>query len=434
MTGAPSGSITESLLAALLCRDIATFEKRFHEGLKFNDFADELVWQVGESGLAGLFFERACELNVNEYFAGLNIAGGGNFFDYLEAQAKQVAIKSLQFEERFYELRKFLADFADSIIWLKSTVLVRTLYEKLNYRVGVDFDVVVREKNLPQLLNRLSLAGWRPLMDDPGHCHQIGVGPTRRLSDLFLVPHGELESCHNLTMSAPGWPHLELKFNPLDNGVMMKELDRFFSQAVDVQWHGDTFKAPKLVDHLIVELVHLHKHRLFGFGWMHDIHLLCNKLNEDPNHWMELTARCRKEGVRESARAALVRVKELLKTDVPEDVIAELGSGGTLTRPFVNSVSTEFIWNANSLPMLVLNAAVLGDSNHKLKILKESIFPQDKFLSAYYLDGKQPTFLGRLKSLVLHWLVLVLPAGVVRQSFGKMYWASAGKDEFILNG
>lgn len=424
ITGTPSRPITEKLLAALLCRDSGLLGQTFNDGLKFNDFADELVFQIGESGLAGLFYERAYELETKGLFGQIGLSGGLNFFEYLEKQAMQAAIKANQMDERFFELRHFLEDELDQLIWLKSTVLVRTLYTKLNYRVGIDFDVVVSEGSLPQLLKRLSQSGWRPLLKDPGFCHQVGVGPTNNLASLFLVPQEELEGCHNLTMEAPGWPHLELKFNPLDNGVKMKELDRFFDQAVDVSWRGSTFKAPELVDHLIVELVHLHKHRLFGFGWMHDIHLLCNKLNENPSQWAELTTRCRSEGVRTSAGAALLRVQGLLKTNIPNDVLSELGSGGILARSLVNSVSTEFIWNANSLPMLVLNAAVMGDGRRKMRILERSFLPNDTFLSSYYLNGKPVTMWNRIRSLVLHWLVLIMPAGIIRHTFGKTYWAN----------
>ena len=434
MTGYPAAPITEMLLAALLCRDGIQLAEKFNEGLKFNDFAGELVFQVGESGLTGLFYERACDLQANELLSQLDVGGGHNFFQYLESQAMQAAIKSAQFDERFFELCHFLESELDHIIWLKSTVLVRTLYAKLNYRVGIDFDVVVPEAKLPQLLKRLKQGGWSPLLGNPGHCHQLGVGPANNLASLFLVPQKELEGCHNLTMHAPGWPHLELKFNPLDNGVKMKELDRFFAETVDVEWRGGTFKAPELVDHLIIELVHLHKHRLLGFGWIHDIHMLCNKLNEDPSQWSKLTKRCRKEGVSESARTALVRVSSLLKTDVPTDVISELSGGVSLTRPLINSVSTEFVWNANSLPMLVLNAAVMGDGTRKMRILRESFFPDDQFLSAYYLDGKPLSVLQRMWCLILHWLVLVLPAGVVRQIFGKSYWPEVSEDRFGIDG
>ncbi len=251
---------------------------------------------------------------------------------------------------------------------------------------------------------------------------------------MFLVPQRELEGCHNLTMTAPGWPHLELKTNPLDNGVCMKELDRFFSDAVEVQWRDGKFRAPSLVDHLIVELVHLHKHRLFGFGWIHDVHMLCSKLNADPAQWRTLTARLKKEGVNESARAALVRVKSLLHTEIPDEVMDELGKGVVLARPLTNFVSTEFVWNANGLPMLVLNAVTMGDGKRKLRILSESIFPDDQFLSDYYCDGQKLNVLSRLKSIVLHWLVLFLPAGVVRKTFGNAYWKHPDAEKFGVDG
>lgn len=427
----PAGLATERVLAALLLEDSAGLQDRFSEALRFNDFAEELVWQTNLSGLSGLFYERVCELGANDLFADVGLPDGRNSFRFLESEAKQQAIKAFQFDERFFELRKLLENELSDLIWLKSTVLARTLYTKLNYRVGIDYDVLVNEERLPDVLERLNQAGWMPMLDDPGYCHQLGVGPANKLADLFLVPQNELEGCHNLTMQAPGWPYLELKFNPLDNGVKMKELDRFFSQTVDVQWRGGTFKSPGLIDHLLIELTHLHKHNLHGLGWMHDIHLLCNELNKDQSQWLELARRARKEGIEQSVRNALVRVCGVLDTNVPPDIMDMLGSGGTLTRPMVNCVSTEFIWNANSLPMLVLNACVLGDGKRKMRILKESFFPDDQFLSKYYLDGKPLGDWDRLKCQLMHWLVLVLPAGVVRQSFGKKYWPMPNQELVI---
>ncbi|MBX9879476.1 MAG: nucleotidyltransferase family protein [Candidatus Obscuribacterales bacterium] len=433
MIGAPAQPITEKLLASLLRKDRAAMEASLADALRFNDFPDELLFQAAESGLCGLFYERACELDAKESLK-IPLPNGLNFFDYLENQAKQAAIKAVQFDERFFELLKFLDEELPHMIWIKSTVLARTLYSKLNYRVGIDYDVVVKQEHMPKLLKRLKQSGWQPLLGEPGHCHQIGVGPTENLADLFLVPQKELEGCHNLTMTAPGWPHLELKINPLDNGVSMKELDRFFADAVDVHWRESVFKAPSLVDHLIVELVHLHKHRLFGFGWIHDVHMICNKLNEDPSQWRTLTARLKKEGVNESARAALLRVKSLLHTEIPDEVIDELGNNVVLTAPLMKFVSTEFVWNANGLAMLVLNAMTMGDGKRKLRILSESIFPDDQFLSDYYCDGQKLNILSRLKSIVLHWLVLFLPAGVVRKMFGYAYWKHPDAEKFGVDG
>lgn len=431
---APAAPTTEKLLASLLLNDRGSLEQSLKDGSRFNDFADELLFQVGESGLVGLFYERACELHAQDIFEQVFLPNGLNFFDYLERQAKSEAIRSVQFDERFFELQNFLQEELPHMIWIKSTVLVRTLYEKLNYRLGIDFDVVIRKERLPNLLKRLRQAGWQPLLENPGNCHQIGVGPTQNLADLFLVPEEELEGCHNLTMVAPGWPYLELKINPLDNGVQMRELERFFSEAIDIKWRNGVFKAPSFVDHLILELVHLHKHRLFGFGWMHDIHLIINKLNENPSQWADFIYRVKKEGVVQGAYAALQKVSNVLKTPVPEEVMAELSRGGKFTRPLVNLVSTEFVWNANGLPMLVLNAATLGDGKRKMQILQKSFFPDDEFLSNYYCDGRNLRLFTRVQLLVLHWLVLLLPAGVIRKTFGRLYWKAPNSEEFGLDG
>lgn len=430
----PAKRITEKLLASLLLNDRVGFAQSLKDGARFHDFTEELFFQVSESGLIGLFYERACELNVSDHLQQVFLPNNLSFSHYLEQQAKSEAIRAVQFDERFFELQKFLHDELPHMIWLKSTVLVRTLYNKLNYRLGIDYDVVVRKERLPNLIKRLRQAGWQPLLDNPGHCHQIGVGPTENLANLFLVPEEDLEGCHNLTMFAPGWPHLELKVNPLDNGIQMKELERFYSEAIDVHWRNSTFKAPSPVDHLIVELVHLHKHRLFGLGWMHDIHMLVNKLNESPVQWVDFVDRVKKEGVAQGAFVALEKVSSVLGSAVPEEVMSELESGGKLTRPLVNQVSTEFVWNANGLPMLVLNAAILGDGKRKVRILQKSFVPHDQFLSDYYLAGQKLNYWSRLKCLSMHWLVLLLPAGVVRRTFGKTYWKTPRAEEFGLDG
>jgi hypothetical protein len=85
------------------------------------------------------------------------------------------------------------------------------------------------------------------------------------------------------------------------------------------------------------------------------------------------------------------------------------------------SLTPRFLWNQSSLPMLLLNAVFLGNTQRKLRALWTCLFPDREFLAAYYA----PTSLKSrpvISPLLTHWLVLALPAGVIRRTFGRTIW------------
>lgn len=72
--------------------------------------------------------------------------------------------------------------------------------------------------------------------------------------------------------------------------------------------------------------------------------------------------------------------------------------------------------------MLLLSALAGENRKRKVDMLARSWLPGLKFLSGYYNRGKALSTLDRLRCLLLHWIVMILPAGVVRRTFGPQIW------------
>jgi len=395
-------------------------------------FVDQFFTEFFWSNLPVLIYQRICELELLPALEPLRISTGQTL---LSAIREKVVTSNFDYQthgSKLLQLIELLDDLGKHVVWLKGTVLSRTLYEQENHRLSIDFDFVVDQAYKNQVLARLEANHFVPVWSEPGYCHQVGVGPVDSLDALFQTPHEELEGCHNLTLRREKWPELELKFNPLDTGMRMKELPRFFKGAQDMSWRARTLRAPDEIDHLLISLLHFHKHGFCGWGWLYDIHLLTRKISEAPPCWDEFLRRCRLEGIETSAWQGFVIATERLDSPVPAHVMTAVKPRPALfLHPRVlASVSTEFIWNCNSLPMLVSNALIIGDRKRKLETLTASFFPAISFLSAYYAGNGRIYWWNYLPYLFLHWLVLILPGGVIRHTVGPVIWRqdmTAGK-------
>jgi hypothetical protein len=116
-------------------------------------------------------------------------------------------------------------------------------------------------------------------------------------------------------------------------------------------------------------------------------------------------------------RLSLQNVSETVSALAPHDRAAR--------KILFFTVTPLFYWNTSSLPVLALNAAVADDSPRKFAALGESLLPAQEFLSQYYAGGKPLSFATRALAILLHWLVLLLPGGVVRRTFGQFLWPNA---------
>jgi hypothetical protein len=418
-------NVEHQLIGALLQSDrlrALNIIKQFGQKSELMDrFFNESYW----SNIPVLIYQRIGELNLAEAMQAPKLSNGENVFEKMRETAAQGVLEYQTMSDRLRWLINAMDPLLEHVVWLKGTTLSRSLYQQGNHRLSLDFDIVVAEEYKDKVLGRLEADGFWPIWNEPGYCHQYGVGPVGSLTDLNLTPTSDNETCHNLTLKKEGPnPLVDFKLHPLDTGLRMKEARRFFAEAKPVNWAAGKLLAPSTIDHLIISLLHFHKHGFCGWGWLYDIHLLTNKLSETPELWPEFIRRCQLEGIKTSAAKGLEIAKYHLSSSISEDVLQELQTWQSQYLPgsIMRITSTEFVWNCNSLPMLLLNAAVMGDARRKMQVLLMSILPEKQFLSQYYADGKAISWHNYVVFLVLHWLVLLLPAGLIRRTYGKIYW------------
>jgi len=414
----------QRLIAALL-RDDGAEAGRLIE-TSGDRLADGFCFDPATGALPALLYARLVESRLSESFSRLRTSDGSDALALIRNAAADASVKHARFNEFLGELLGITAGLR--VLFLKGTVFARSLYDEPQQRLSQDFDLLVAQDEAAVVVERLTTAGFRVEWRDPGHCHQAGVGPSGSLENLSLRPSPLLAPCHNLTLRREGWPYVELKFDPLETGMRMRELDRLFADARAIEWDGCSLPAPDLLDHLLLSLTHLHKHGFLGWMWLYDIHLMAPRIAGDEALWGELARRSAVEGVEASAWAALDLARDRLSTPVPDWLLERLAppSRNPLRRQLAYCVSTEFLWNSASLPMLALNAWLLGDGQRKRSALRQVICPSSSFLESYYAGGRHVSRWQRPFVLMLHWLVVLLPGGLVRRTFGRLFWKAPG--------
>src|SRR4029453_6837130 len=177
-----------------------------------------------------------------------------------------------------------------------------------------------------------------------------------------------------------------------------------------------------MADNLMLGLVHLHKHGFDGWHWLYDSHLLVQHLEVGGSEFCaEFVLRCRCQGVNPSARDVLDLAEMVLGTPVPDHVLLELEpkSTGFISRWLPFTVSSEFTWNSQSLPVLLANSYLVGDGKRKRDVLWSSFWPSKEFLGSYYAKGHSLPWWKHAWCLLLHWLRPLIPAALTRPHCGK---------------
>ncbi|HEY9713102.1 MAG TPA: nucleotidyltransferase family protein [Chroococcales cyanobacterium] len=413
-------AIEEQLLCAMLRNDrelsLALINK--HD---VKQWQPRLLHLVERNGLASAICESVYELRLNDTIS-----------DLLQQLRELSSVELVGFERFDAQFLRFLDHISASqskTIWYKGIALARSVYGD-RLRLSGDFDFIVQIDQLPGLLQALQSCGYEPVLNDTGFCNQLGVGPTNKIEQLFLVPASDFVPSAAIGLSKATWPVIDMKFNPLDRGIKMVELDRFFSECLPIKWKNRIFLAPGHIDHLMICLVHFEKDRFQGWKWLVDIDMLIDQVNKIPQGWTEFVRRVKLEGVQPAVWGGLTLAVERLGSAVPSSVLSEItplhtGAFGKLA---LFTVTPLFYWNTSSLPVLLINALVMDDSTRKLKLLVQSALPSKQFLSDYYWQSGQLNAATFLLCLFIHWLVICLPGGVVRHTFGRVLWADQKLD------
>jgi hypothetical protein len=385
---------------------------------------EALMGCLDEINLSALLYDRVCQMKLNDLVGAVQHPSGRSCLEVLQHDAAFATARFVAMDALFAELAELFRRKNCFAAWLKGTAISRTLYREPQFRLSGDLDMLARWDQRELVMDCLTSVGYRPIWDDSGHCHQLGIGPVGSLEKLACRPAPEMEDCHGLSLTGSNLAIVDLKFDPLETGLRMHELPRFIDECREVVWRNERFMVPSSVDHLMLQLSHLHKHYFLGWQWLYDIHLLVAELNAIPSAWSEFVRRCELEGITLSAWAGLQMSADRLHTNVPQDVMDELSprSCSPADRLLCFTVDMEFLWNAAAISGLVQNAYFVGDRKRKLGALKKAFMPDRKFLSEYYCQGHAISWILYPIVLALHWLVVLMPGGVVRRTFGKVLW------------
>lgn len=382
---------------------------------------DSLQQKITSQNLVALIYERLWNMELIKEVERFTLANQTNLAALIRQEAMLAVSAYNTLDERFRQIVDWLAD---DVVWIKGPALSRTLYERPHYRHSRDFDLIVRPGRATSVIAKLASQEFTAVWEEAGTSPQFGVGPTGSIDELSILPSSQYCSYSNLSLVRDNWPYVELKSDPLDTGLKMKELSRFFLDCQKVKWIEHEFYIPSPTDHLLLELTHLHKHGFEGWHWLYDIHLLALTVAKQPNAWTEFERRCHQEGIGASAWAGLTIAADRMATPVPPSTLDRLAP----THPawavnhFMFETTTEFLWNTATLPSLIANAFLLGDRQRKLTVLQETIFPAVTFLSNYYCSGSKLSYWQIPFVWLLHLLVVLLPGGVIRRTFGKHLW------------
>ncbi len=388
---------------------------------EFEPVIASLQAKVTSQNLVALVYERLWSLDLIEALEPFKLTNQESLASLIRQEAALAVSGFAALDERFHQLVDWLQD---DVIWIKGPVLARTLYERPQFRHSRDFDLVIRPDRVASVLAKLKANGFTPIWDEAGISPQFGVGPTGSLESLAILPSREYCPCSNLSLTKDGWPYVELKCDPLDTGLKMKELQRFFADCQSVPWFDRNFCAPSACDHLMLELTHLHKHGFEGWHWLYDIHLLVSSIAEQSSVWSEFERRCHHEGISTSAWAGLKLVADRLNSPVPAGTLEGLAPKKPewATKYLTFTTTTEFLWNTATLPALLANALLLDDRQRKLAVLHETILPEPEFLCNYYCHGATMSAWLAPFIWLLHLVVLWLPGGLIRRTFGQHLW------------
>lgn len=380
------------------------------------DLVDFLAAEIDEAHMEPILYERFLKLQLGARCKELKLTDGKDLLQWISTNARRRMADYDHMDGQFMQLLDWLKEHQDSVVWLKGVVTSRTLYERPYHRPSRDFDLVVRPGKHDAVFECLRAKGYALSWFDT---IQSRSQPLVSPAFAMMGPSAESEFTNEIQATKSGFSLIEIKFDPLKSGLRMLELDRFFRQSHTVEWSGKKFLAPSIVDHLVLELFNMHRRGFRPWPWLYDIHLLSSRLTED--QWREFVRQCCVEGVRTSAWAGLQLAQDRLKTPVPEFVLKELSpeNCGFFGRLLTFVVGSRFVWNEKGLGELILNSLLLGDSARKCSVIFRSFFPSRDFLSAYYWQRRDISFLQYIVAILVHWAVLIVPRSKITRAVGK---------------
>ncbi|HEY9679196.1 MAG TPA: nucleotidyltransferase family protein [Drouetiella sp.] len=383
------------------------------------DCLQKLLDFLEKTGFGGLFLNALFDQSLVPNFNSAWNNHDKQFTAKLSHLSARESANSTQFESKFRDVLLYLNQEVNSLIWVKGAHLARTIYPDKKYRQFGDFDVIVRRNKVEAVIELLEEKGFvaAPIA---ANTNQFGAGPTRSVADLFLAPNHNWIPSSAVTMKFGTTYDVDIKLGPLDRGLQILEIERFFEDAAVYRCLEASYKAPSNVDHLMIMIRNLEKDRFQNWKSLMDVHLLAGSLNANELDWELFVARCAKEGIKTSAWTGLKVAENRFGSTVPSFVFKSLAP--RWPNQFSFMAAPAYTWNSCGIPSLLFNAITAEDCQRKLEVLTKSLCPSREFLTAYFNIPTKLSGLRTLFYLFLYWYVLTVPAGVTRRSIGKKLW------------
>lgn len=406
-------SAAEILFASILRQDNQSIRSRVGEELS-ESTSSELMQLVKATKFATMVLDVLSEGNLLSELP-------ATFRRELSMLASREIATRTRANQKFAHLLGVIAKFEDQVLFLKGAGLSRTVYARPEHRNYSDLDVLVRISAVQDFISTLENFGFSRL-NIPSDCNQVGAGPVADVSDLLLSPHPLFVPAAFISLMKQDWPVIDVKLSPIDRGIQVHEIDKFFADRLKINFEKEIFFVPSNLDHLIVSLHTLAKDGFTNWRTLFDIHLLSNKISEEPALWRELTRRCKLESMEVAAWTGLTLSSEHLKTNIPSDVLTSIAPIKGLARMTSFTLPTKFIWNSTSLPVMLLNALTSRDCLRRLTVLLSSLAPKRSFLMNYYNNRQELELKSTFTTLITHWIVLLFPGGLLRKTLGQIMW------------
>lgn len=324
-------------------------------------------------------------------------------------------------DQLFAKFLDVTANYGNDILILKGAGLSRTAYTRPAYRNYSDLDILIRANRTAEVVTALESIGFKRL-NIPSDCNQVGAGPIAQVTDLLLSPHPLFVPAALTSLMKENWPVIDVKISPIDRGIQLRNIEQFFDTCVEANFQGRKFFVPDAVSHLMVSLHTLAKDGFDNWRTLYDIHVLCRILNQSPSEWERFTMLCHSESLTSIAWGGLTLSKALLESEIPIEVVDSLAPASTVSHFYAFTRPAKFIWNSTSMPAMLVNALTSRDAGRRVSTLIRSLIPNKDFLMNYYNGGKPLSPVRSCITLLIHWLVLLFPGGVVRNTFGKSMW------------
>lgn len=322
----------------------------------------------------------------------------------------------------FASVHKILDGTLSHVVWLKGPGLAATVYPEAHLRQFNDLDIMVLPPAAEDVEEALLKAGF---YSDLSARIQTRAAPSGNVREVCLQPSAHYACADALVFRKPPNAFVELKLDPLDRGLRMRQVDRLLENSAEVKLAGLTIACPGLQDQLLIACCHFRKDLFYGYRTLLDVHLLVQKLNSIGTDWDEFAKLVEEEGLSDSVWATLGLAIDRLGTPVSQALVNRLRPRMPGAHLFTYTQSYMFLWNFNSLPALLAQTLLCEDRQRKREALSQALFPNFEFLRAYYAPGLPPNFMTWWLCMILHWFVLLMPSAVIKRTVGLCLWKTS---------